>query len=29
VQGDKVRAAQLLGTTTRTLYRREEEWRTD
>jgi two-component system response regulator HydG len=29
VSGDKVRAAQLLGTTTRTLYRREEEWRTD
>jgi two-component system response regulator HydG len=27
VQGDKARAARLLGTTTRTLYRREAEWR--
>jgi two-component system response regulator HydG len=29
VGGDKSRAAQLLGTTTRTLYRREEEWRAE
>lgn len=27
VDGDKGRAARMLGTTTRTLYRREEEWR--
>ena len=27
VDGDKTRAARMLGTTTRTLYRREEEWR--
>lgn len=29
VDGDKTRAARMLGTTTRTLYRREEEWKED
>ena len=29
VKGDKTQAARLLGTTTRTIYRREAEWRDD